>query len=148
MSKDKIVKMWRGTRAAYSELCANNKLDYWTRYSVKGCDGTWIEYYGSNQITYPTGQLQPVKDIVDLSEQGTFQPQAGERYLMGIDKEYYLVSFCDGDDPNKYDDICYYTEPFREGMSVRVENEGYKSYYMGSDGLETFDYDVIDGGEY
>ena len=91
----KLVKKWRGTREAYNVIANANLLNYWTRYSVKEVNGTWTEYYGSNQISSPSGQLLPVLDIVSELPT-TLNP--GDRYLVGLDEsegraaEYYIVT--------------------------------------------------------
>ena len=91
----KLVKKWRGTREAYNRIANASMLNYWTRYSVKEVDGSWTEYYGSNLISSPSGQLLPVLDIVSELPT-TLNP--GDRYLVGIDAtetstaEYYIVT--------------------------------------------------------
>lgn len=143
----KIVRKWRGTREAYNRMLKNGVLNYWTRYSVKDLDGTWTEYYGSNQITAPSGQLLPVLDIVSTLP-AVLNP--GDRYLVGVDAtettdaEYYIVTIdIDKTAPNQ---MAARTEPFRnnEGMSVRVINRKSMAYQL-VDGV-MITYDKVDGG--
>ena len=150
MANDKrIVKKWRGSRELYNTIAKAGLLDYWTRYSVKDTNGLWTEYYGSNQISSPSGQLLPVLDIVQ-SLPTILNP--GDRYLVGVDAtettsaEYYIVSIdIDGTKPNK---ISARTEPFENnsGMSVRVINRKSMAYQL-VDG-EMITHDAVDGGMY
>lgn len=145
----KIVKKWRGTRESYNIIKKAGLLDYWTRYSVKDVDGRWTEYYGSNQITCPSGQLLPVLDIVSTLPQ-VLNP--GDRYLVGNDAtdntnaEYYIVIIDIDNTTNN--NLSARTEPFinNSGMSVRVINKKSMAYQL-VDG-EMITYDMVDGGEY
>lgn len=147
MANNKIVKKWRGTRQAYNIIRNANALDYWTRYSVKDTNGMWTEYYGSNQISSPSGQLLPVLDIVS-SLPSTLNP--GDRYLVGTDAtdttnaEYYIVTIeVDINQPNGLNGR---TESFidNSGMSVRVINKDSMAYQLVDGTLLT--YDKVDGG--
>ena len=145
----KIVKKWRGSRQAYNILIKANKLDYWTRYSVKDVNGLWTEYYGANQITCPSGQILPVLDIVTKLP-NILNP--GDRYLVGHDAnenenaEYYIVTI-DVDTENQ-NGISGRTEPFvnNSGMSVRVINKESMAYQLVNGELVT--YDKVDGGNF
>ena len=145
----KIVKKWRGTRESYNKLFKSGTLDYWTRYSVKEFDGNWTEYYGSNQISKPSGQILPVLDIVSILPQ-ILNP--GDRYLVGKDAtdmtnaEYYIVIVdVDSTTNNK---LSVRTESFinNSGMSVRVINRDSMAYQLVDGKMIT--YDLVDGGEY
>jgi hypothetical protein len=107
----------------------------------------WTEYYGSNQISSPSGQLLPVLDIVS-SLPSTLNP--GDRYLVGTDAtdttnaEYYIVTIeVDINQPNGLNGR---TEPFidNSGMSVRVINQDSMAYQLVDGTLLT--YDKVDGG--
>lgn len=146
---NKIVKKWRGTRELYNFLSKHNKLDYWTRYSVKEVNGTWTEYYGSNQISSPSGQLLPVLDIVSTLP-SSLNP--GDRYLVGVDMtdisnaEYYIVTIdFDSEEVNK---LSARTEPFlnNSGLSIRVINRESKAYQLVDGYIKT--YDEVNGGNY
>lgn len=145
----KIVKKWRGTRQAYNILRNANKLDYWTRYSVKDVNGLWTEYYGANQITCPSGQILPVLDIV-TNLPVTLNP--GDRYLVGHDgtdtvsSDYYIVEI--EVDTEKENGINGRVEPFlnNSGMSVRVINRESMAYQLVNGELVT--YDKVDGGTF
>lgn len=147
------IKFWRGSAEAYNLLAESNKLDYWTRYSVKIVDSktgavSWKEYYGDNLITEPTGQLLPVIDIVPTLPT-TLNP--GDRYLVGIDAteqndaEYYIVEVGVYMGDSGYVTTTK-TKTFEEGISVRVKNKGFKSYVL-VDG-EIVTYDEVDCGTY
>lgn len=147
---NKIVKKWRGTRQAYNVLLNNNKLDYWTRYSVKDVNGLWTEYYGKNQITCPSGQFLPVLDIVPELP-NILNP--GDRYLVGSDASnsddaavYHIVTI--EVDINKPNGITGRIEPFlnNSGMSVRVINKQSMAYQLVDGALIT--YDKVDGGDF
>ena len=149
MANNKIVRKWRGTRESYNLISKSGLLSYWTRYSVKEVDGSWTEYYGSNQISSPSGQLLPVLDIVDKLP---LVLNPGDRYLVGVDAngdnaaEYYIVIIdVDSESQNK---ISARTEPFinNSGMSVRVINKNSMAYQLVNGELIT--YDKVDGGTF
>ena len=146
---NKIVKKWRGTRDSYNTIKKAGMLDYWTRYSVKDVNGTWTEYYGSNQITSPSGQFLPVLDIVQ-SLPTVLYP--GDRYIVGrdatndVNAEYYIVTI---DVDTKTDNqLTYKLDPIvnNGGMSVRVIRRKSMAYQL-VDG-EMITYDMVDGGYY
>ena len=147
--QQKIVKKWRGTRESYNIIAKAGLLDYWTRYSVKDVDGRWTEYYGSNQISCPSGQLLPVLDIVSTLPQ-VLNP--GDRYLVGKDAtdttnaEYYIVIVDIDNTANN--NLSVRTESFidNSGMSVRVINRKSMAYQLVDGKMIT--YDLVDGGEY
>jgi hypothetical protein len=149
MDNKKIVKNWRGTRQSYNLIAKNNRLDYWTRYSVKEINGTWTEYYGVNQISSHSGQLLPVLDIVDTLPT-ILNP--GDRYLVGRDAdgnnvaEYYIVIIDVDSESNN--GLSARTEPFlnNSGLSVRVINKDSMAYQL-VDG-EIITYDKVDGGTF
>ena len=148
-NNNKIVKKWRGTRKSYNIIVKAGLLDYWTRYSVKDVDGTWTEYYGSNQITCPSGQYLPVLDIVSTLP-SVLNP--GDRYLVGRDAtetesaEYYIVTI-DVDDTAS-NGLSARTDKFNNnsGMSVRVINRKSMAYQLVDGEMTT--YDMVDGGIY
>lgn len=149
MDNKKIVRKWRGTRASYNMIAKAGILDYWTRYSVKEVNGSWTEYYGSNQISCPSGQYLPVLDIVQVLPT---QLNPGDRYLVGRDAteseqaEYYIVII--DVDNNSDNGLSARTEAFvnNSGMSVRVINKKSMAYQL-VDGCITT-YDMVDGGSY
>lgn len=148
-NNNKIVKKWRGTRKSYNIIVKAGLLDYWTRYSVKDVDGTWTEYYGSNQITCPSGQYLPVLDIVSTLP-SVLNP--GDRYLVGRDAtetesaEYYIVTIDVDDTANN--GLSARTDKFNNnsGMSVRVINRKSMAYQLVDGEMTT--YDMVDGGVY
>ena len=149
MSKEKIVRFWRGTRESYNIIRNANMLDYWTRYSVKEIDGTWTEYYGSNQLSCPSGQYLPVLDIVPYLP-SILNP--GDRYLVGKDSdgvnsaEYYIVTI--DVDSSASNGLSARTEPFlnNSGMSLRVINKKSMAYQLVDGEITT--YDMVNGGEF
>lgn len=138
-----IVKNWRGTRKLYNRLNNEGLLDYWTHYHVKELDNTWTEYYGSNRISSPSGQMLPVLDIVETLP-SVLNP--GDRYLVGKDDEYYIV-IIDVDD-NSDNGLSSRNEQLinNSGMSVRVINKESMAYQLVNGVLKT--YDKIDGGTF
>ena len=148
-NNNKIVRKWRGTRDSYNVIKNAGLLDYWTRYSVKDANGTWTEYYGSNQITSPSGQFLPVLDIVQ-SLPTVLYP--GDRYIVGrdttnnSDAEYYIVTI--DVDVSTDNQLTYKLEPMTNngGMSVRVIRRKSMAYQL-VDG-EMITYDMVDGGCY
>lgn len=139
----KLIKKWRGTRASYNMIAEAGILDYWTRYSVKEVDGTWSEYFGSNLISEPSGQLLPVIDIVETLP-AKLNP--GDRYLVGSGSLYVLatVDFDHFTDNN----LKIREEAFvnNSGKSVRVINRKSMAYQMVDGELVT--YDQVDGGTF
>lgn len=149
MVNNKIVRKWRGSRESYNLIKKTGLLNYWTRYSVKEVDGSWTEYYGSNQISSPSGQILPVLDIVDKLP-SVLNP--GDRYLVGVDAsdnnaaEYYIVIIDIDSESNN--NLSARTEPFlnNSGMSVRVIRKNSMAYQL-VDG-ELITYDKVDGGTF
>lgn len=149
MANNKIVRKWRGSRESYNLIKKAGLLNYWTRYSVKEVDGSWTEYYGSNQISSPSGQILPVLDIVDKLP-SVLNP--GDRYLVGVDAsdnnaaEYYIVIIDIDSESNN--NLSARTEPFlnNSGMSVRVIRKESMAYQL-VDG-ELITYDKVDGGTF
>lgn len=149
MANNKMVRKWRGSRESYKKIEKAGLLDYWTRYSVKDLNGLWTEYYGSNQISSPSGQVLPVLDIVQNLPM-VLNP--GDRYIVGIDAsetndaEYYIVTIdIDRESPNG---LSTHTEPFinNSGMSVRVINRKSMAYQLVNGEMLT--YDLVDGGTF
>ena len=151
MSEKHIVRFWRGKRESYEFLKELNMLDPWTRYSVSDSDGSITEYFGTNQITQPSGQLFPVNDIVsELPE--TLNP--GERFLVGHDAadgepaKYSIMvvsTVPDEEDPTKYRAEIQ-IEDFDYKYGVRVLSRGLKNYVLVDGKLKT--YDDVDCGTF
>lgn len=145
----KIIKNWRGTREAYNNISRANLLNYWTRYSVKEANGSWTEYYGSNMISCPSGQILPVLDIVK-NLPSVLNP--GDRYLVGVDAtettsaEYYIVTI--DIDTNTENGISLHTEEFvnNSGISVRVIRKKSMAYQLIDGEMTT--YDLVNAGTY
>lgn len=151
MSEKHIVKFWRGKRESYEFLKSISFLDPWTRYSVIDSDESITEYFGSNQITQPSGQLFPVNDIVSELP-GTLNP--GERYLVGHDSvdgepaKYSIVvvsAVRDKEDPTKYK-VSTQIEDFDYKYGVRVLSHGLKNFVLNDGKLVT--YDDVDCGTF
>lgn len=146
---NKKVRFWRGTRENYNFLAKAKQLDYWMRYSVKEIDGTWTEYYGSNQISCPSGQILPVIDIVEKLP-NSLNP--GDRYLVGVDKtennpsEYYIVTVDIDTSNNNTMSVRIDNFLNNSGLSVRVINKKSMAYQL-VDGYITT-YDLVDGGTF
>jgi len=151
MSEKHIVRFWRGKRESYEFLKELKMLDPWTRYSVSDSDGSITEYFGTNQITQPSGQLFPVNDIVsELPE--TLNP--GERFLVGHDAtdgepaKYSIMvvsTVPDEEDPTKYRAEIQ-IEDFDYKYGVRVLSRGLKNYVLVDGKLKT--YDDVDCGTF
>lgn len=148
MAEKHIVKNWRGTRSSYNAIKKAGLLDYWTRYMVKDENGLWSEYYGDNLINLPSGQLLPVKEILEtLGDINTYNP--GDRFLVGKDADgnteshYEIVTI----NVNKEDGSLFAdTMKFDEKYSVRVKSKGLKSYILLDGILRT--YDDCDAGSF
>lgn len=139
----KLIKNWRGTRATYNLIAKAGTLDYWTRYSVKEVDGTWCEYYGSNLISEPSGQLLPVIDIVETLP-AKLNP--GDRYLVGSGSSYSIVTV--DVDHLAENNLSTRSEAFtnNSGKSVRVINQKSMAYQLVDGELVT--YDQVNGGTF
>lgn len=158
-NENKIVKFWRGSRAAYNAL---GSWDYWTRYSVFEGDENgqhiagepYTEYFGTTCITPTPGQVLPVKTVcVSLPE----TLELGDRFLVGFDSyedaqgntvegKYYLVEI--GPAING-DGVTYrkatIIKPFIK-QSVRVADRNMKEYMFVNGKL--ISYDDVDCGEF
>ena len=141
--------MWRGTRANYNAIGVSGgseAYDYWTEYNVKEIDGTWRKFYGTKEVTGDVGELRPVKSIItptELSGLTSEQMAQGTRYLVGSGNSYYIVEFgpTPGIKSTKIEPLGSY--------SVRVENEGLKTYMFINGILDTYDHGLIhDCGSY
>ena len=138
------VRFWRGTRANYELLAKNGVLDNWTRYTViDTIDGVdrYIEYFGSNQISEPSGQLLPVKSIIgDITE---IEGAPYDRYLVGADGVGYKVYeyVIDADSRHKW-----IIKDFDYRYGIRVIDRGLKNYVYVNNTLKT--YDDVDCGDF
>ena len=138
------VRFWRGTRANYELLAKNNALDGWTRYTViDTINGVnrYVEYFGSNQIAEPSGQLLPVKSIIgDIAE---IEAAPYDRYLVGSDGVGYKVYeyVIDAESVHKW-----IIKDFDYRYGVRVMDRGLKNYVYVNNTLKT--YDDVDCGDF
>lgn len=154
----KIVKFWRGTRAAYDQLVKDKQIDYWTRYSVKENasstayphTGLWTEYFGYSQIHEHTGQLYPVDKLcTTLPSAEELTP--GKRFLVGVDgtfnadgsvarqAEYYVVEIMADLAQSKIEPL--------GNLSVRVKDNSLFSYQIVNNKLYSYD-KYFDGGTF
>jgi hypothetical protein len=148
MAMKKVIRFWRGTVENYNFLKRSGALDYWTRYSVKYVDDygnvTWKEFYGDNQLTEESGQLLPVRDIVE-NLPSDLKP--GDRYWVSKNGKNYIVQINVGKtDNNGMPTFDKQMIEVREGISVRVKNRDYKSYLFCNGEIKT--YDEVDCGTY
>lgn len=146
----KRVRFWRGTSESYEILKKRGALNYWTRYSVKYVTSNglvkWKEFYGDNPLTEETGQLLPVIDIVTETELPS-QYNPGDRYWVSNNNENYIVNVTVGpDDADGNTTLSSIITELKEGISVRVKNRGYKSYFLMNNNIIT--YDEVDCGTY
>ena len=143
-SEKHIVRHWRGTREKYEFLKKNGALNSWTKYVVidnfNGVN-TIIEYYGNNQVAELTGQLLPVKSIIETI--GSIVASPYDRYLVGRDGLGYRVYECVLDDENN---LKWYIKPFDYRFGVRVQDKGLKNYVYVDGVLKT--YDDVDCGTF
>ena len=132
------IKFWRGTREAYNAIVSANAVDFWTRYTVKEKDGRRVEYFGTHPIQEATGELYPVKDVVETLPSSDLKQ--GDRYLVGNDADgYYVVEIAANQAQSKI-------EPLGE-LSVRVASDNYYRYQYVNGKLITYD-NGIDCGTY
>ena len=143
-SEKHVVKHWRGTREKYEFLRKNGALNSWTKYVVidnfNGVN-TIVEYYGNNQVAELTGQLLPVKSIIETI--GSIVASPYDRYLVGRDGLGYRVYECVLDDENN---LKWYIKPFDYRFGVRVQDKGLKNYVYVDGELKT--YDDVDCGTF
>ena len=137
------VRNWRGTRANYEMLVQNSAVSPWTRYVViDTINGKEVitEYYGQNQVAEATGQLLPVKDIIESISDIT--PQPYDRYLVGSDGQgYQIYEYVIEGDFHKW-----LIKPFDYRYGVRVIERGLKNYVYVNNVLKT--YDDVDCGSF
>ena len=143
-SEKHVVRHWRGTREKYEFLRKNGTLNNWTKYvvidSFNGIN-TIVEYYGNNQVAELTGQLLPVKSIIETI--GSIVASPYDRYLVGRDGLGYRVYECVLDDENN---LKWYIKPFDYRFGVRVQDKGLKNYVYVEGELKT--YDDVDCGTF
>lgn len=142
------VRFWRGTAENYELLKKARALSYWTRYSVKYVDSnglvTWKEFYGDNPLSTETGQLLPVIDIVSELP-SVLNP--GDRYWVSNNNENYIVEITVGaDDEQGSATLDSTIKTLAEGVSVRVRERDYKSYFLMEGKYMT--YDEVNCGTY
>lgn len=132
-----LVKHWKGTAASYNLLKQNNALSPWTKYVVVNQNGSVIaEYYGENIISVPTGQLLPVKSIVEDTASLPVERNPFDRFLVGTDANgYEIVEF----QPISGGTLVMTTMDFDEKYGVRVASEGYKNFIYVNNKLVTYD---------
>ena len=141
------VKHWRGTRDKYEFLRKNGALDSWTKYvvidDIADSDGNKriVEYYGENQIYEHTGQLLPVKSIIETV--AAVEPAPYDRYLVGRDGTGYRVYECLLDDEGA---LKWRSIPFDYRHGVRVISRGLKNFVYVEGVLLT--YDDVNCGEF
>ena len=149
------VTFWRGTREQYNALGENTSPN--TYYTVKEEDGRWSYFYGPQAVILRSGQLMPVKNLLEFAD---FNSDIKESMVVGKDR--YLIH-----DPEEEmtglsypsDYTGYYQIEKRvdgrfgvifleEGVSVRIGNKRqYKSYVITPD-KKFRTYDDGDCGEY
>ena len=137
-----LVRHWRGTRANYEFLLKNNALNSWTRYVViDNINGKEMitEYYGDNQIADHTGQLLPVKSIIESVSEIT--PAPYDRYLVGANDKGYSIYECVLDSENT---MKWNIKPFDYRYGVRVIDKDLMNYIYVNGKLKT--YDCVDCG--
>jgi hypothetical protein len=137
------VRNWKGSRANYEMLVSNNAVSPWTRYVViDNINGQDIitEYYGNNQVTEATGQLLPVKNIINSISEIT--PQPYDRYLVGSNGiGYNIYEYIISGESHRW-----IIKPFDYRYGVRVIEKGLKNYVYVNGILRT--YDDVDCGEF
>jgi hypothetical protein len=137
------VRNWKGSRANYEMLVSNNVVSPWTRYVViDNINGQDIitEYYGNNQVTEATGQLLPVKNIINSISEIT--PQPYDRYLVGSNGiGYNVYEYIISGESHRW-----IIKPFDYRYGVRVIEKGLKNYVYVNGILRT--YDDVDCGEF
>lgn len=137
------VRNWKGSRANYEMLVSNNVVSPWTRYVViDNINGQDIitEYYGNNQVTEATGQLLPVKNIINSISEIT--PQPYDRYLVGSNGiGYNIYEYIISGESHRW-----IIKPFDYRYGVRVIEKGLKNYVYVNGILRT--YDDVDCGEF
>ena len=95
-------------------------------------------------MTEESGQLLPVIDIVTQLP-SVLNP--GDRYWVSADGENYIVDILVGiNDTSGNATLSQRVIELKEGVSVRVKNEGYKSYLLVNNEITT--YDQVDCGFY
>ena len=86
-----LVKNWKGSRASYNFLKANNAIDAWTKYFVidtVDSATTVTEYFGLNPVSDKCGDFAAVNDIV---QEPPLNLNPYDRFLVGTDATGYKI---------------------------------------------------------
>lgn len=92
MATKHLVKKWRGSRSNYNLLKSTNMIDPWTIYYVVdtiGNETKVVEYFGTNIVSQPTGQVLAVNDVLASLPSSGINPY--DRYLVGDDANGYKI---------------------------------------------------------
>lgn len=139
-----LVKNWKGSRASYNLLKANNSIDAWTKYFVVDTVDsatTITEYFGLNPISDKCGDFAAVNDIV---QEPPLIKNPYDRFLVGTDATGYKIYEYT---PIKNSDMlaCEIRDlDWKRG--VRVYSHALKCYVYYNGHLVT--YDDVDCGEF
>lgn len=139
-----LIKNWKGSRASYNLLKANNAINAWTKYFV--VDGTGSSsaitiYFGLNPVSDKFGDLTAVNDIIS---EPPLNPNPYDRFLVGSDEAGYQIYEYTPikNSPTLNCDI----REFDWKHGVRVYSRGLKCYVYYNGHLIT--YDDVDCGEF
>ena len=147
------VSFWRGTRAQYEALGENTSVN--TYYTVREDDGRWSYFYGPQIILSRSGQLMPVKDLIEvaqLDDLKTGMTPGKDRYLVHDPEKTLGLTY--PDDFTGYLEVekrvdgrlaVIFLEP---GVSVRIGGKkNYKTFQVTeTEGFRS--YDDVNCGEY
>lgn len=148
MSENKhVIRKWKGSRFGYNLIKRAGLIDPWTLYYVvdENPSGTTsiTEYCGENIVSVPSGQILPVKDVVDsIPPLADINPY--DRFLYGTDiTGYKIIEFTPVKGTNELE--CSEFE-FDWRYGVRILSKGLKNFVYYDNKLVT--YDDVDCGEF
>lgn len=139
-----LIKNWKGSRANYNLLKANNSIDAWTKYFVvdgSGSGKTVTEYFGTNPVSDKCGDFTAVNDIVSTPP---LNKNPYDRFLVGDDTNgYQIYEYTPIANSNE---LSLEIREFDWKHGVRVYSRGLKCFVYYNGHLTT--YDDVDCGEF
>jgi hypothetical protein len=139
-----LIKNWKGSRASYNLLKANNLIDAWTKYYVidtVDSATTVTEYFGLNPVSDKCGDFTAVNDIV---QEPPLNLNPYDRFLVGTDATgYKIYEYTPIKNSNL---LSLEIRDFDWKHGVRVFSRGLKCFVYYNGHLVT--YDDVDCGEF
>lgn len=145
MAEKHLITKWKGSRASYNFLKDYGALDPWTLYyviDVANNKSAITEYFGTNVVSQPSGQILAVNDLLPSLPSSGVNPY--DRFLVGNDANGYKIyeyTPIKGTNELEVNEI-----DFDWRFGVRILSRGLKNYVYYNNRLIT--YDDVDCGEF